>query len=62
MAITFQIVHGKFAGRLERGIKCLICDRVSWNQNDVKEKYCGACHQYHDVMGKEGWRMQRIRE
>ena len=47
---TFQSVHGKFDGRLEKGINCLICGRTSWNQNDVREKYCGNCHQYHDVM------------
>lgn len=50
MTKTFRIVHGKFDGRLEKGIKCLRCGRTSWNQNDVEKKYCGSCHQFHDVM------------
>jgi hypothetical protein len=23
---------------------CPICGRQSWNPNDVREKWCGACH------------------
>ena len=62
MGATFQIVHGKFDGRLVKGIKCLVCGRTSWNQNDVKNEYCGGCHQYHDIMSKAGWRWERMRE
>jgi len=53
MTKTFRIAHGKFDGRLEKGIKCLRCGRTSWNQNDVEKKYCGSCHQFHDVMEME---------
>ena len=28
------------------GIKHLECGKVSWNSNDVKEKYCGNCHKF----------------
>ena len=35
------------------GIKCLICGRTSWNKNDVEQRYCGNCHQYHDVTAKQ---------
>ena len=29
-------------------ITCLQCNRTSYNQNDVREKYCGQCHQWHE--------------
>ena len=32
-------------------ITCPRCGRTSWNENDVRERYCGACHQFHDFMG-----------
>ena len=28
-------------------IRCLTCNRVSHNPNDVAHKYCGHCHQFH---------------
>ena len=41
---TYEIVEkGK-------AIKCLVCNLTSWNKNDVKEKYCGGCHQYHKIL------------
>ena len=27
-----------------KAIACKLCRRVSWNANDVRERYCGACH------------------
>lgn len=36
-------------------ITCPKCGRTSHNPNDVRERYCGNCHQYHDTMGKVGW-------
>jgi hypothetical protein len=27
-------------------ITCLLCGRTSWNLNDVRDKYCGACHKF----------------
>lgn len=32
------------------GIRCPRCGRVSYNPNDVRERYCGHCHRYHDSM------------
>ena len=29
-------------------IVCPKCGRVSHNPNDVRERYCGACHAFHD--------------
>jgi len=42
---------------MSTSITCPQCGRTSHNPNDVREKYCGACHQYHDTMNtttKEG--------
>ena len=44
----------KAASTLVTGIECLICGRVSWNHNDVEKRYCGWCHQFHDIMEQEG--------
>jgi|SRR5262245_1165668 len=29
-------------------ITCLICQRTSYHPKDVQQKYCGACHIFHD--------------
>jgi len=44
---TFEIV--KVGGH--RGIRCLICGRISYNENDIENEYCGNCHQFHNVLG-----------
>ena len=53
---TYHIVHDGTA------IRCLICGMVSYNNNDVREKYCGNCHQFHDdlVFERPGAREKRI--
>jgi hypothetical protein len=28
-------------------IKCLQCGHVSYNKNDIEQKYCGFCHGFH---------------
>jgi len=43
---------------VDEGLKCLVCERTSWDKNDVKNRYCGNCHQYHD-MGEIGLRRTR---
>lgn len=35
-------------------ITCPQCAMTSYNPNDIREKYCGNCHQYHDTMGGSG--------
>ena len=30
-------------------ILCLRCNRVSHNPSDISERYCGACHQFHQT-------------
>jgi hypothetical protein len=34
---------------LDRAIKCLKCGMISYNEYDIKHKYCGHCHEYHDL-------------
>jgi len=36
-----------------KGIKCLVCGLTSWNINDVEQKYCGNCHQFHDILQQQ---------
>lgn len=31
-------------------IACPQCGKVSFNPNDVRERYCGNCSRYHDTM------------
>lgn len=33
-----------------RSIRCLICGAISYNPNDVRERYCAFCHRFHDEM------------
>jgi len=42
---TFEIV--KIGG--QKGIRCLICGMISYNENDIKNEYCGNCHQFHNI-------------
>jgi hypothetical protein len=32
----------------DTAILCFTCGRISHNPNDVEQKYCGACHRFHD--------------
>lgn len=31
-----------------RSIRCLHCGRTSYNPSDVRERYCGFCHRFHE--------------
>lgn len=46
-----------------KAIKCLICDKVSYHPDDVANRYCGFCHEFHDhreelleIAAKHGFR------
>jgi len=42
----------------ETGIKCLLCGQTSFHPQDVKQKYCDNCHQFHDLVqffGRSYW-------
>ncbi len=43
MTKTYEIKNGGGA------IKCKICGLISHNINDVKNKYCGYCHKFHEI-------------
>jgi hypothetical protein len=30
------------------GITCLVCGKTSYNSNDVENRYCAHCHEFHD--------------
>ena len=47
MRSTYEIVEDG------KAIKCLICERTSWNPNDVSQRYCGCCRAYHSDMQME---------
>jgi flavodoxin len=48
---TYEIIED-IKGDL-KGIKCFICGLTSWNINDVEQKYCGNCHQFHDILQQQ---------
>lgn len=41
---TYAIVEDCIA------ITCLLCNRTSWNSEDVRHKYCAACDVFHEDM------------
>jgi ribosomal protein L37E len=43
---TFEIVHSDAGGK---GIRCKDCGLTSYNENDIKNKYCGNCHDFHEL-------------
>jgi hypothetical protein len=48
--LTFIEVHGSYSLVLKGkdvGILCKLCQRISYNPNDVKNRYCGNCHRFH---------------
>jgi len=38
-----------------QAILCGVCKYISWNPNDVKEGYCGKCHNYYHIRTKPGF-------
>jgi len=34
--------------RLVLGIRCHTCGRTSLHPKDIEERYCGACHVFHE--------------
>lgn len=31
-----------------KAILCFTCGRISHHRKDVEQRYCGACHKFHD--------------
>lgn len=44
--IIVQTVEG-----LKRGIMCRKCAHTSFNENDIINRYCGACKKFHAGTG-----------
>ena len=44
---TYEIIYedGK-----PYAIRCCICNMTSYNENDIEQKYCGNCHQFHNIL------------
>ena len=42
--------EGRVAAAALPSITCPRCGRTSYNRNDVRERYCGACHEFHETM------------
>lgn len=40
--------HPRFPG--QPSITCPTCRMTSYNPNDVRYRYCGNCHEFHDQM------------
>jgi len=40
----------------EATFTCPVCGRTSWNPNDARERYCGACHGFTGLPTPEGFR------
>jgi hypothetical protein len=46
--VTYQLVETVADGKSYAGITCLLCGRTSYNLNDIANRYCGACHRFHE--------------
>jgi hypothetical protein len=44
----YDILVVEERARLVLGIRCHVCQRVSFHPKDVTECYCGACHVFHE--------------
>ena len=43
---TYEILLDTGEGR---AIRCNVCGMTSYNANDVRERYCGRCHVFHEL-------------
>ena len=49
----YTIFDTNLDGGDTKSIRCHRCGRTSYNQNDVKNRYCGFCHVFHEEKGQE---------
>ncbi len=47
--IGYDLVVNVETGRTVLGIRCHTCGRVSYHPKDIAERYCGACHVFHEA-------------
>jgi hypothetical protein len=43
---TYELVQNRI-GEARTGIVCKLCDNTSFNEMDVRERYCNHCHLFH---------------
>jgi hypothetical protein len=42
----YELVRSNSAN--EPGIRCKTCGKVSYQPQDIANKYCGQCHKFHE--------------
>jgi len=47
---TFDILRD---GEGHIAIQCRVCLRISYNPNDLEQKYCGSCHRFHVDLARD---------
>jgi coenzyme F420-reducing hydrogenase alpha subunit len=38
---------------VEPSITCPTCGKTSYHPEDIKQRFCGACHNWHDLIALE---------
>lgn len=47
---NYAVLEGQYpSGARQRAIQCLRCQMVSYNVNDIENRYCGSCHCFHEA-------------
>jgi len=46
--MTYRLVTTVSGDKSYPGIQCLRCGRISYNANDIAQRYCARCHHFHD--------------
>lgn len=46
--IGYDLVVATEPKRLVLGIRCHVCQLVSFHPTDISERYCGHCHVFHE--------------
>jgi hypothetical protein len=54
--VGYDLVVTETADRLHLAIRCHKCQKVSYHPKDIKERYCGHCHVFHEesLLAHEG--------
>ena len=46
--VGYDLVVLRDGARLVLAIRCHTCQRISYHHRDIAERYCGACHVFHE--------------
>jgi ribosomal protein S27AE len=50
------VVRAQIRRIRQEAFTCPLCGAVSYNSNDVRERYCGRCHRFVDDAYEQGHR------